>query len=181
MSIIRKFLPEFINKKVMYAIGTLDSTYHRYYSSDKFDANEVYPNIYVGNLSSSMNSDELYTNGITHVMSVMNGSICWNYPNIKYSIYHINDDSWTDISKHFESAIGFIENAINNNGKVLVHCKEGVSRSVTMVMVYIIYKERISPSAALDMIKKIRSKVQPNKGFMRHLQEYYEKIIKNNI
>ena len=92
----------------------------------------------------------------------------------------VNDDSWIDLSQHFDSAIGFIDNAINNGGKVLVHCKEGVSRSVTMVIAYIIYKEKITPSAALEMIRKIRSKANPNKGFMRLLQQYYDKITNAN-
>jgi hypothetical protein len=179
MSIIRRFLPEFVNKKIMYAIGKLDSTYHRYYLPEKFDGNEVYPGVYIGNLLSSMDFESMTTFGITHVMSVMNGSISWNNPNIKYSIYHVNDDSWIDLSQHFDSAIGFIDNAINNGGKVLVHCKEGVSRSVTMVIAYIIYKEKITPSAALEMIRKIRSKANPNKGFMRLLQQYYDKITTN--
>lgn len=179
MSIIRYVLPDSINKKMMYIVGKIDSMRHRYYMSDKFDANEVYPGIYIGNLSSSMNLEEMTEKGITHIMSVMNGSGRY-WDTIKYSTYHVNDDSWIDLSQHFESAIGFIDNAISTGGKVLVHCKEGISRSVTMVMAYIIFKEKISPSAVLEKIRQSRSKANPNRGFMRLLQQYYDKITGNN-
>ena len=179
MSIIRYILPDTINKKMMYIIGKIDSMRHRYCLPDKFDADEVYPGIYIGNLSSSMNIEEITKKGITHIMSVMNGSGKY-WDSIKYSTYHVNDDSWIDLSQHFESAIGFIDNAIFTGGKVLVHCREGVSRSVTMVLAYIIYKEKISPSVALKKIQDARSKANPNNGFMRLLQKYYEEIVSVN-
>ena len=42
-----------------------------------------------------------------------------------------------DIAQHFRTAIAFMEEAHEEGGKVLVHCHEGKSRSVTLVLAYL--------------------------------------------
>lgn len=43
-----------------------------------------------------------------------------------------------NLYQHFEPAIDFINKATNDGGRVLVHCHEGVSRSATIVISYLI-------------------------------------------
>lgn len=172
MSVIRRFFPDYVNNKVMYAFGRVDSVYN-FARSAKFNAHQVYPGLFVGDLRASMDKESLDNNGITHIVSVMNGSgRVWK--DIKYSLCHINDDGWVDLSKFFDSSVGFIEQAINNGGKVLIHCKAGVSRSVTISLAYVMKKENISPSAALKIIKEQRKVANPKPEFMRLLQKYYD-------
>ena len=42
-----------------------------------------------------------------------------------------------DIGRYFDAARGFIEGAAAAGGAVLVHCHEGKSRSVTLVLAYL--------------------------------------------
>ena len=44
----------------------------------------------------------------------------------------------------FFEAVNFIENAISNGGKVYVHCVQGISRSSSFVLSYLIWKEKIN-------------------------------------
>lgn len=57
---------------------------------------------------------------------------------LPYYLYLPADDHESfDISKYFEEAIEFIDNK-RRKTNVLIHCMAGVSRSVTLVLAYLI-------------------------------------------
>ena len=96
-----------------------------------------------------------------------------NYPNdFKYNIIHVNDDDWIDISEYFDECVEFIDIAMRNNEKILVHCSRGVSRSVTMVLAYLIVKQDMTYDVALETVRSKRIMANPNDGFKRQLLEY---------
>ena len=55
----------------------------------------------------------------------------------------INDHNKEDISSHFNTAFEFIDAKLAQ-GNVLVHCANGISRSPTIVMSYIMRKRGVS-------------------------------------
>ena len=57
------------------------------------------------------------------------------------------------IKAHFKAAIEFINEVKNKNGKILVHCKAGVSRSATMCLAYLISNRKMCLNDAYDEIK----------------------------
>ena len=60
----------------------------------------------------------------------------------------------------------------SSNTKVLVHCQMGRSRSATLVIMYLIYKFKISSNTALEMVKQRRQVVDPNNGFLKQLKKF---------
>ena len=54
---------------------------------------------------------------------------------------------------HFNQAITFIDQIKNKNGKILVHCKAGVSRSATICLAYLISNSKKCLNDAYDEIK----------------------------
>ncbi|KAM3728058.1 Dual specificity protein phosphatase [Dirofilaria immitis] len=68
------------------------------------------------------------------------------------------------------NAIMFIKTTIENNGRILVHCEAGISRSVFVVAAYLMQKFQWSSTKAVGYIQKIRPVALPNDGFMRQLQ-----------
>jgi hypothetical protein len=63
-----------------------------------------------------------------------------------------------EIYKHFNQTYDFIEQA-RKDTNVLVHCMAGVSRSVTIVMAYLLKKYKTSLSQVISMIQRKRKKV----------------------
>jgi len=65
---------------------------------------------------------------------------------------------------------------MTQNGKVLVHCVLGVSRSVTITTAYLMFLNQWDKETALEYIKKHHCWASPNKEFDRQLS-----ILENNI
>lgn len=173
MSVIRSLLPDVINKPLMYRFGKFLNSYNYYCKTKKFTADEVYPGIYIGDLLSSMARDEMKEKNIHNILSVLNGSQV-NYPtDFNYERIHLNDDSWVKISQHFDNGVKFIEDSLDRGEGVLVHCRMGASRSVAVVIAYLIKKTGKTPQEILDEIQKKRLVADPNPGFMNELDAYY--------
>lgn len=60
---------------------------------------------------------------------------------------------------------------LNKTG-VLVHCQAGISRSATIIIVYLINFLTIGAKEALDMVEKKRWQIFPNNGFLEQLVIY---------
>ncbi|KAL3990122.1 Dual specificity phosphatase catalytic domain family protein [Acanthocheilonema viteae] len=68
------------------------------------------------------------------------------------------------------NALTYIRTSIENNGRILVHCEAGISRSVFVVAAYLMQKLKWSFSKVIKYIQRIRPIALPNDGFMRQLQ-----------
>ncbi|XP_069468294.1 dual specificity protein phosphatase 13A-like [Ambystoma mexicanum] len=143
-------------------------------------ADEVWPNLYLGNASSAMDTDHLQCVGITHVLNAADYHTGpYYYPCIPISYFGITaEDAPTyDIGQHFCEASKFIDQALKTpGGKVLVHCCEtGLSRNSTLVLAYLmIYRNRTLMEAICLVTKK--RYIQPNDGFIQQLQRLDEQL-----
>lgn len=69
----------------------------------------------------------------------------------------------------------FINNAIENNANILVHCIAGVSRSASLIIYFYMKKFNMSYTEAYTLVKKSRSIVNPNESFRLQLLSYQVK------
>src|SRR5207248_2076018 len=69
----------------------------------------------------------------------------------------------------------FIDNVVQNNDKILIHCMAGVSRSVSVVVYYLMKKTGMGYNKAYDQVKNIRSVANPNNSFKAQLLGYEAK------
>ncbi|XP_054628321.1 dual specificity protein phosphatase 26-like [Dunckerocampus dactyliophorus] len=136
-------------------------------------ADEVWPRIYVGDQHSAENRNDLSKHGITHILNAAH-SKCRGCPeiyqglNITYMGIEAHDSCGFDMSVNFQAAADFIHMALSRGGKVLVHCHVGVSRSATLVLAYLMLKQRLTLVEAICAVKENRG-VIPNRGFLRQL------------
>jgi len=89
---------------------------------------------------------------------------------IKYLQCGIADKEDVDISVPAASSWEFIESAFEDaSSRVIVHCASGVSRSVTIIIYYLMRKESIPCEAALQRIRSIHPAACPNRSFISQL------------
>lgn len=82
------------------------------------------------------------------------------------------DYSGYDIAQHFDAVNAKID---ETDGKVLLHCMMGISRSATLAVAYLMsHSETHSLIEALDSIMDARPQVLPNSGFLQQLRAYEE-------
>lgn len=62
-------------------------------------------------------------------------------------------------------------------GRVLVHCYAGISRSATICLAYIMKSKRLTLDTAFDFVKSKRNVISPNLNFMQQLMEFERTII----
>lgn len=84
------------------------------------------------------------------------------------------------MSPLFEQACQFIEEARQSNGRILVHCACGVSRSTTLCCAYLIKHHSMSIEQALTHLRARRHIVQPNSAFLSQLIHFNEQIDRDN-
>ena len=72
----------------------------------------------------------------------------------------------------FEEANIFINKVRLTGGIILIHCKFGISRSVSFIIAYLIKYFGFNVKGALNYVKRRRKQVNPNQGFLNQLYEY---------
>jgi protein-tyrosine phosphatase len=95
---------------------------------------------------------------------------------ISYLSFNLKDHSMENIECLFYEVINFINNAKEKGGRVLVHCIQGISRSVSLVLAYIIFTRKINYDDAFKLVQARRSIASPNLGFSIQLQNFYQRL-----
>ncbi|KAK9684340.1 hypothetical protein RND81_10G203600 [Saponaria officinalis] len=118
--------------------------------------------------------------GITHVLCLCSNEIGQSdsqFPDLfQYRNYSISDEEDSNISSIFDDACDFLDNVERANGKVLVHCFEGRSRSATMALAYLMLRKNMTLLDAWNALRKVHRRAQPNDGFARILLDLDKKL-----
>jgi hypothetical protein len=128
---------------------------------DENDMDLIIPNIWLGNYRAAYNKQELDAHNIRYIINITD-KIQSPFSDKKYLIIPIRDKKVCEL--HFQKymiqnilkSFKFIDEAINNNSQVLIHCRKGHHRSANLVLFYLIYKYNIGYIPALIYINSIR-------------------------
>ena len=137
---------------------------------------EIIPHLYLGSIGSASNLKQLQNCKITHIVCCAKGIKNFFPDKFKYLNLDILDSEKDDIKKYFEESYKFIDEGINNNGNVLIHCHAGISRSSTILIAYIMKSKKMKLDKVLEILKAKREKVNPNSGFIEQLKEYEKEL-----
>ncbi|CAN9492852.1 unnamed protein product [Ophioblennius macclurei] len=113
---------------------------------------EVWPNIFIGNVAVAQN---------------------------KTALLKLADDSTHfDLDVYFKPAADFIHKALKSpDGKVLVHCIMGMSRSSTLVLAYLMIHRHLPLKQALQKLIQKRA-IYPNRNFLALLLDLDLQLMK---
>ncbi|XP_029698885.1 dual specificity phosphatase DUPD1-like isoform X1 [Takifugu rubripes] len=125
----------------------------------------------------AQNKPQLANLGITHVLNAAHGPQhidtgprFYNDANIEYHGVEASDCKDFDLRPFFRDAAEFIHVALRQQGKVLVHCARGISRSATLVLAYLMLREGLTLVEALEAVCRHRN-ILPNVGFLNQLRQ----------
>ena len=107
---------------------------------------------------------------ITHVVSLFPFAY-WSAPDVEFLSLDLLDTPYARIDDALRMAIDFIDGARARNGRVLVHCYAGISRSSTMIIGYLMGKHGMSFDAALAHVRRAWPRASPNTGFANQLEQ----------
>ncbi|KAK3385630.1 protein-tyrosine phosphatase-like protein [Podospora didyma] len=152
--------------------------------------------LFVGGIFGLNKASLLEQTKVTHILSVIKYSLNPDedaFRNVEHLSVDLDDMEDVDILVHLPKMVRFIERGLypdgskEPSGAVLVHCHMGKSRSVSAIIAYLLWKHphrfgRSDPATkaseavaqALQWVRETRPIAEPNDGFMRQLEIYWE-------
>lgn len=137
---------------------------------DRSKIQAVAPGVYITNYFGAKNLTQLKSAGITHVV-VCAQELAPTYPEA-FAYLHLatfTDNTHTDLQLQTSKALPWIDRAVEQGGRVLLHCAGGTSRSGAVAVAYLMHSQGQSMPAALQEVQRARPIVRPNPGFISQL------------
>lgn len=139
---------------------------------DPCDAILVCDHVYLGCVLSSQDRVRLLGLNVGYIINCTKQLPQAFENDFTYMRLEVDDADHEDISCYFDAASAFIEGARSKNKNVFVHCMQGMSRSATIILAWLLRYKRMSLNNAYWMAKGRRHCLSPNPGFIRQLASY---------
>jgi len=158
-----------------------------YYQLPTDPFNEVFPGIYIGDGTTALCTSLLKRLGVTDVLNAACGKDrhlnlintsqgFYREAKIRFLGIEALDMSSFRLYPFFEEAAEFIQEALQRGGKVYVHCRQGISRSSTLVLAFLISRRGYTAQEAVREVRRQRE-IIPNDGFLQQLCELNENCL----
>ena len=155
--------------------------------------------LYLGNGQQSNNDTVIKNLNITAIVNATKIIKCKYEDNgIKYLHIKVDDLENESIGKYFNPVIQFVNDNLtkqtdtpdeskdndqktdnnNQNAKVLIHCEQGISRSGSFTIAYIMKTYNWTLNKSMEYVKERRWCVSPNDGFVKELKTFEQQILK---
>ncbi|KAI5057424.1 hypothetical protein GOP47_0027439 [Adiantum capillus-veneris] len=133
--------------------------------------------IYLGSDAVARDREVLHANGITHILNCV-GFVCPEYfkADFVYKTLWLQDSPCEDIISLLYDVFDYFEEVREQGDRVFVHCCQGVSRSTTLVIAYVMWKEHKSFEEAFQDVKAARGVANPNMGFACQLLQCQKRV-----
>ena len=138
---------------------------------------EIEPRLLLGNAACSKDRTSLLAARVTHVLnatSTLANHFESDDSRLTYLRVPVEDSLAANLGVHLDDAVDWIAEALGDpyaTGSVLVHCQQGVSRSATIVLAFLMRERGHSLVSALEHVDE-RRWIRPNESFLEQLQKY---------
>jgi len=131
---------------------------------------EIIPNLWLGNKYSTsiFEGDSVLSIGGKPYKTFQN--------HLKVSI---KDSKESNISFILPKALHFINEELNSNHKLLVHCQGGINRSPAIIIAYIVIYKSYSVDDASVLVKTKKPSIRLQQHYLDSISEYSKAIIDN--
>jgi protein-tyrosine phosphatase len=117
--------------------------------------------LYLGNMNDALNTEWLNKNKIKNILNVAKEV---DIKQKKYNYLHLHLDDYNFNNKfksEYPKAIKFIDDALKRKEKILVHCRAGMNRSATIVILYLFKRCNMDLEKAHLYVKMKRFIINP--------------------
>ncbi|KAI4373823.1 hypothetical protein MLD38_011897 [Melastoma candidum] len=141
------------------------------------ECSRIAEHVYLGSDAVAQNRELLRRNGITHVLNCV-GFVSREYfkSDLVYKTLWLQDSPSEDITSILYDVFDYFEDVREQGGRVLVHCCQGVSRSTSLVIAYLMWREGQSFEDAFQYVKAARGVTNPNMGFACQLLQCQKRV-----
>lgn len=141
------------------------------------ECSRIADHLYLGSEAVAKNREILRQNGITHVLNCV-GFVCPEYfkSDLVYKTLWLRDSPSEDITSILYDVFDYLEDVREQGGRVLVHCCQGISRSTSLVIAYLMWRDGQSFENAFQYVKSARQVTNPNMGFACQLLQCQKRV-----
>jgi len=137
----------------------------------------IIDNLFLGNMDNASSIDFINKYSIKKIINVTL-DVKNYFDNIDYLNIRVDDSKNVELNIYFYKIFNFIND--NKEVNILIHCRQGKSRSVSFVIAYLMYHYKMNLITAYNHVKKIRNLIQPNIHFMNQLINYEKELFATN-
>jgi protein-tyrosine phosphatase len=98
----------------------------------------------------------------------------------KYMRIPVADERESNLFDKLSETTKFIMSALSGDGTVLVHCNQGVSRSSTVTIAFLMERFNWTLETSYEFLKDRRPGIRPNRGFLQQLS-LWEKSVHGRV
>ncbi|XP_023354192.1 dual specificity protein phosphatase 18 [Notamacropus eugenii] len=141
---------------------------------------QITSSLYLGNGLAANNKVILSSNQITTVINVSVEVVNTFYADIQYVQVPVADTPLSRLYDFFDPIADKIHTVEMQQGRTLLHCAAGVSRSAALCLAYLMKYHSMSLLDAHTWTKSCRPIIRPNNGFWEQLIHYEFKLYGKN-
>mmetsp|Transcript_19514 Transcript_19514/g.34462 ORF Transcript_19514/g.34462 Transcript_19514/m.34462 type:complete len:331 (+) Transcript_19514:130-1122(+) len=132
------------------------------------EASRILSWLYIGGEKVAADRVRLQQLGIGYVLNC-----CENLPFASTETQNkrvfLRDTRVEQLVPQLSTAFQFLDEVRRCNGRCLVHCRQGVSRSVSVVLAYLVMRDGLQLRDAWSLMQTQRPAARPNRGFCEQL------------
>lgn len=142
---------------------------------------QITANLFLGSQYNLLGLKKLKGLGVTAIINMRIHSV---YSDAQYEGFHYlhlpTEDNTPPSMEVLIRGADFADQEIMQGGKVYIHCRQGLGRGPTMTIAYLL-KTGLTFNDAFDLVKKVRTFINPRPGQIARLKELEQYYRDNHI